>query len=256
MNQLFWDESDGGYFRTAADRDVVLTRVKVTEDSAVPSGNSTAALALVRLAQLTGNSSYSERAGRTLAAFAGPVTRAPTRWPRMVRALGEYLEAGFSEQALAVRVVLEPDVVRAMAVPQHEKVPAGGMLQIDVPFEVDRQWHIYANPSSSPQFPPTTLQISTELPLQDLVVQYPRAQVYQPDGTNESVAVYNERGRIRVSARVDPAAPSGRAEIQLTLQYQACNDERCMAPKTIRLTTSIEIVPPAAGESAQSSKKP
>lgn len=52
MRRLFWDEADGGFFFTGADGEELLTRPKEWYDGAVPSGNSVAALALVRLSRL------------------------------------------------------------------------------------------------------------------------------------------------------------------------------------------------------------
>jgi hypothetical protein len=161
----------------------------------------------------------------------------------MVRALGEYLDAGFAVESLAVRGgVAEPQVVSARAIMQQTKVPVGGAFTFDVPFEIDRSWHIYANPASSPQYVPTTLEVTSERPLRDVMIRYPRPRSYQPEGVEETVAVYSDRGRIRVSAKLDSTAPIGPAEIQLSLRYQACNDQRCLAPKTIRVTLPIQVV--------------
>jgi hypothetical protein len=48
----------GGYFLTAKDRATLLVRLKPDYDSALPAGNSVAALNLLRLAELTGEESY------------------------------------------------------------------------------------------------------------------------------------------------------------------------------------------------------
>jgi uncharacterized protein YyaL (SSP411 family) len=243
MNQRFWDASDGGYFQTERDGPIVIARMKPTEDTTVPSGNSAAALALVRLAQASRDTAYAERAGRTLAAFTGAVARSPGRWPHMVRALGEYLDAQFAPEPLAARPPnLEPQVVQARTVVQQKKVAAGGEIQFEVAIDIEREWHIYANGSSSPQYSPTVLEVTSALPLKNIDIQYPRPRNYQPDGVDESVSVYSDRGQIRVTATLDPSAPIGAGEIQLSLRYQACNDQRCLAPKTIKMTIPIEVV--------------
>jgi hypothetical protein len=248
MHELFWDDVEGGYFQTAKDVEPVLTRMKSIEDAATPAGNSAAALALVRLAQSTGDAVYARRSAETLAAFAGPLTRSPTRWSHMAQALGEYLDAEFPKESLALRGgTEEPRVIRAQAVIAQKKVAAGSPLKFDVVFEIDRTWHVYANEVSSPEYVPTTLEVTGELDLKDLSIQYPQSRVFQPEGTNESFAVYTGMGRIRISATLAPNVPVGPAELQLALRYQACNDQRCLAPKTMQLKLPIEVV--AAEES-------
>ena len=60
--ELFWDDDHGGLFTTAVDGERLVTRDKDLQDNAVPSSNSTAAVALLRLAALTDHAPYRARA--------------------------------------------------------------------------------------------------------------------------------------------------------------------------------------------------
>ncbi len=73
----FLDATAGGYFSTAADATPLLARAKPDYDGARPCGNSVSAMNLVRLGALTGDRSWTNRARRTLWAFAGRLQRAP-----------------------------------------------------------------------------------------------------------------------------------------------------------------------------------
>ena len=64
----FYDEKNGGFFQSAATADLLM-RVKEDYDGAEPSGNSVAALALLKLAAITEKKSYREAAEKTLALF-------------------------------------------------------------------------------------------------------------------------------------------------------------------------------------------
>jgi len=90
--ELFEDRENGAFFSAADDPSLVL-RVKEDYDGAEPSGNSVAALNLLRLAELTNRSDYRESAERTLAAFAPRLAAAPVALPQMLVAL-EFLLAG------------------------------------------------------------------------------------------------------------------------------------------------------------------
>lgn len=69
----FWDAQSGGFFDVEEPRDVrgkLSIRHKSIQDSPTPSPNAVAALVLDKLAVLTGDVSYAERAEATLKAFA------------------------------------------------------------------------------------------------------------------------------------------------------------------------------------------
>ncbi len=80
MKELFWDGERGGFFFTGRDAEQILARPKEVYDGAMPSGNSVAALNLLRLARLTGDPDLDELAGRQLQAFAGTVAPQPAAY--------------------------------------------------------------------------------------------------------------------------------------------------------------------------------
>ena len=69
MIELFEDEQHGGFFSTAEGDSSLVLRIKDDHDGAEPSGNSIAALALLRLARMTNNQNFAAGAERTLAGF-------------------------------------------------------------------------------------------------------------------------------------------------------------------------------------------
>jgi uncharacterized protein len=58
----FVDPEHGGFFSTPTDHEPLITRRKDLEDSPIPSGSSSAAMGLLRLAQLTGEDEYERHA--------------------------------------------------------------------------------------------------------------------------------------------------------------------------------------------------
>lgn len=87
QDREFWDEEAGGYFLTGGEEQDLLAREKPDYDGAEPSGNSVAALNLLRLSEFTGDDRLRERADRCLEAFSAVMARAPAAVPKMLVAL-------------------------------------------------------------------------------------------------------------------------------------------------------------------------
>ena len=83
----FWDEQHGGFYLTPDDADVILMRDKEIYDSALPSGNSVACLNLIRLAHMTDETQYEQKAAQLLRSFSNPVSRAPSASTQLMNAL-------------------------------------------------------------------------------------------------------------------------------------------------------------------------
>jgi uncharacterized protein len=75
LDRYYWDAEGGGYFFAADDTPGLIARAKTAADAAVPAGNGTLVGVLTRLAILTGDDSYRDRAEALIRAFAGEVGR-------------------------------------------------------------------------------------------------------------------------------------------------------------------------------------
>jgi len=87
MGELFRDEKDGGFFFTPQGGEEHIVRDKDIYDGAVPSGNSVAALNLIRLARMTGDPRREEEADETLETFSGMVSDYPMAYTQYLNAL-------------------------------------------------------------------------------------------------------------------------------------------------------------------------
>ncbi|MGD9818072.1 MAG: thioredoxin domain-containing protein [Desulfomonilaceae bacterium] len=83
----FWEKSVGGFYFTAHDTEETLVRKKELYDGATPSGNSVAALNLIRLARLTSNLDLEEKANRILEVFTGIVSKFPSGYTHLLMAV-------------------------------------------------------------------------------------------------------------------------------------------------------------------------
>jgi uncharacterized protein len=83
----FADPDKGGFFSTASDGEALIARRKDLEDSPIPAGSSSAALGLLRLAQLTGSDDYERHARGTIALAADIAPRYPGAFGHMLQAM-------------------------------------------------------------------------------------------------------------------------------------------------------------------------
>jgi hypothetical protein len=87
MIALFWDDADGGFFSTGKDHEELVGRPKELMDNATPSGNSSAAGLLLRLAAYTGEDGYRARAETILRPLAPAMAEHPSALSQMLIAL-------------------------------------------------------------------------------------------------------------------------------------------------------------------------
>jgi uncharacterized protein len=128
----FGDPERGGFFSTAADHEELIARRKEIGDHPIPSGNSSAALGMLRLAALTGEREYERQAESVFALFARTATQHPEAFAHLLRALDFRLsptkevaligdDAG--ELATVVRSTFRPHLVLAAGPEGAEEPP-------------------------------------------------------------------------------------------------------------------------------------
>jgi uncharacterized protein YyaL (SSP411 family) len=134
----FGDPERGGFYSTASDHEELIARRKEAADHPIPSGNSAAALGLLRLAALTGDRSHEDWATGVLRLFGSAAARRPEAFAHLLRALdfhaspsGEVALVGpaagdsaesLAELAAVVRSKFRPRLVLAGG-PQGTAVP-------------------------------------------------------------------------------------------------------------------------------------
>jgi uncharacterized protein YyaL (SSP411 family) len=134
MDEQFRDQA-GGFFQTGVDHEQLVARRKDFVDNAIPSGNSLAAEALLRLAIFLDKPAYRTEAGRILLMMKDAMARQPTGFGRLLGVLDAYLApsqeiaiVGASEDAGTVALLREvrrhflPHAVLAFTPPEVASV--------------------------------------------------------------------------------------------------------------------------------------
>ncbi|WP_425060248.1 hypothetical protein SCACP_09200 [Sporomusa carbonis] len=91
LKQLFWDNDHGGFYFAGSDGEELLVRPKEIYDGAMPSGNSVAALALLKLARLTENDELTAMVEDMFVWFSPEVSHYPRAYTYFLLALDYYL---------------------------------------------------------------------------------------------------------------------------------------------------------------------
>jgi uncharacterized protein YyaL (SSP411 family) len=90
-SERFGDAERGGFYSTSADHEELIARRKEVGDHPIPSGNSSAALGMLRLAALTGERRYEEAGTGVFALFGKPAIQHPDAFAHLLRALDFHL---------------------------------------------------------------------------------------------------------------------------------------------------------------------
>jgi uncharacterized protein YyaL (SSP411 family) len=85
--ERFADPENGGFFSTAADGERLIARRKELEDSPIPAGGSSAAMGLLRLAQLTGEERYESHGASVIELLHTIAPKHPTSFGHLLQAM-------------------------------------------------------------------------------------------------------------------------------------------------------------------------
>jgi len=109
----FWDPHAGGFYFTAKDSEELILRKKEIYDGATPSGNSVAALNLLRLARMTAHADFEHKAEQIGKTFSGNVRQLPSAFTMLLTAME--LAAGPAYEVVVVGRSEAQDTTRMLA---------------------------------------------------------------------------------------------------------------------------------------------
>jgi hypothetical protein len=140
LDAHYLDATGGGYFKTADDQERLLAREKPNNDGAVPSGNSLAALNLLRLSEFTLDDRYGENATLLFSAFNDLLTQQPTRLPEMLLALDYFLNT--TKEVVLVRPASGANAEEMLAALRGAYAPNRIVAVVTEGSELERQTEI------------------------------------------------------------------------------------------------------------------
>jgi hypothetical protein len=106
----------------------------------------------------------------------------------------------------------------------------GKTVEVVVPLQVVPNFHVQANPATTPQLVPTSLEMKGEEGIKVLKIEYPPGKPYQLQGAKMPISTYNGAFEIKVTLLAVGKKKLRKYELKGVLNYQACNDKICFFP--------------------------
>jgi len=261
MNQLFWDDKNGGFYFTLANQKHLVVRTKNPYDSALPSGNAVAVNNLLTLAQLVDEKSYLNKAEKTLQSFAGMMGQSPGAFMHMLFATNRYLSTDWTKvgavpQAESTQFALNTEgtsklnlfappkapealpsedelLMLAASIPSKRDILLGNPFDVKVQLELAEGWHINANPSSLDLLIPTTVSVKPDASVEILSVTYPKGKPFHAGFSEAPISVYEGDSTVKMKLKLKPGETIENAfPLNINVRYQACDAHRCLPPST------------------------
>jgi uncharacterized protein len=232
----------GGYYDTLADQQDLFVRVRGTYDGAVPSANGRMIHNLLGLYELTGDNTWLDMAEKDLRSFSESLGHSGAGMVQMQGALLRALDADPARFA-------DGDVPKDAATQQDQAVKAhlspdirmtDGRAEFTVTLNIGQGFHINSNSPSTPNLIPTTLALRNADDF-EFTVEYPQPVMHTYAYADQPLSVYEGKVTLNAMIRRLPDTISKFPDTAaLVLTYQACTDNACLQPATIRMLLELE----------------
>jgi DsbC/DsbD-like thiol-disulfide interchange protein len=114
------------------------------------------------------------------------------------------------------------------------KVDGDGKQIVTVTAQIDKGWHIYANPVGDDSLKPvqTVVTVTGKEKLQDVKLDYPTGKVVKDADLKIEYKVYE--GKVEIAAHVQ-RAKGDTGPLEVSVKIQACSDKNCLLPATVKV---------------------
>ncbi len=203
---------------------------KSLNDSALPSGNSVAIIALASLALRTGDLSYQDHANEALQAISPSPGENIFSSASLSKALDLLIHGEVGKYQYGAR-----GAVKASA----EIKTIKGDKFVEVKLQLADNWHINAHQSNVKDIIPTSIHIDADYSAALLnKTIYPESISKRFNFLETPLQVYEGDVIVRGSLNVDDGARLNNI-VPVIIQFQACNDQVCLAPEELTLRASL-----------------
>jgi thioredoxin:protein disulfide reductase len=143
---------------------------------------------------------------------------------------------------LAMAQAQSTPVVSGHMVLDSEGAHAGSSVKVAVVAEVASGYHINDHVPSLDYLIPTELKLEVSEPLNLGSISYPKGSPQKFSFLDTPISVYQGKLLVGALLKVAAGAKPGAYTLKGTLNYQACNDHACLAPTSLPLALTVNVV--------------
>ncbi|MCH7770656.1 MAG: hypothetical protein IIA49_06520, partial [Bacteroidetes bacterium] len=136
---------------------------------------------------------------------------------------------------------LQNEIVKIKTYQSFDMVHAGGEFKIAIVTNVKDTWHINSNNPKDKFLIPTTVMIDDTINFNLLKIAYPEAHDIKLGFSDTPLSVWE--GKVYIGGLVKAADNllPGKYPLVISVEYQACNNQSCLAPTIVADTLLIQI---------------
>jgi len=199
-------------------------------DGAYPCGTSSAVALLAKLGRVDRERPYADIAAR----FASRASRHPESWPSLLAAVATYYPSAGANSPHDSTTGPKEQPTGETARHVHASATSrwfGSQREVVITLDIERGYHINANPASFDFLIPTSVTFNDVQPVE---VRYPVPKLFRPSFAPDTLNVYE--GTVQLLAKLDSGTLNGVRRLSLTVNTQACTETVCLPPSRIPLT--------------------
>jgi DsbC/DsbD-like thiol-disulfide interchange protein len=139
--------------------------------------------------------------------------------------------------------VLSQETAIVSIIPAKPVVVAKGQTTLStIRAKIKKGFHIQANPAADEFLIPTTLTIQDSPDILLGKPVYPTGLPYRLKGSSKDLLTYEGEVTIMLPFKVKDSAPSGKINLTGKLNYQPCDDRKCLFPRSVSIVIPLKIV--------------
>lgn len=133
------------------------------------------------------------------------------------------------------------DIVKIKSFSSFDKIYTGSEFKIAVKVNVADTWHINSNKPKEDFLVPTELTLAENQGFKIVKTVYPEAKEYKFSFSETPLVVWEDEFVVGALVKIDESIKPGKYLLVFNLDYQACNNQSCLAPTSVSDTLEIEI---------------
>ena len=219
MNEKFWDKTQSSFNLNVANP-YSNYQQKISTDDVIPSGNSAAYQALIKLSQRTTNTNYLTQANQLLGALSTAINQDPINHTNFITTFDDATYGALSNTQYLYQGRV---MVTSQLNPNN---------QAHIKIQLAPNWHINAHQPLQKSLIGTQVENLDPTNWSIIKQQYPVGKVKQLGFSKDVILIYENSAEIMLELK---SHSSKYTPPKLALELQACSDQICLPPSRIKL---------------------